>query len=87
MVACSCQAEALPCAECHEAAVDVASAVSAAYEGKRAHGVNEIEFADLHAARVFVLRRRACDGAWQVADVRPMGSAERDRCRPQSTSA
>ena len=86
MVACSCQAEALPCAECYDAAVDVVAAVSDAYEGKRAHGVNEIEFTDLHCMRVFLLRRES-DGAWRVADVRPMGSAERDRCRPQSTSA
>ena len=86
MVACSCQAEAQPCAECYAAAVDVVAAVSGAYEGKRAHGVNEIEFADLHGMRVFVLRREP-DGAWRVADVRPMGSAERDRCRPQSARA
>jgi hypothetical protein len=86
LCACSCQPEALPCAECRDAAVGVAAAVSAAYDGKHAHGVNEIEFADLHGGRVYLLRREA-DGAWQVSDVRPLGSAERDRARPQPTSA
>jgi hypothetical protein len=79
---CACAAEGEPCQQCRADAVRVAEAAAETI----ATAINEVEHEDPTRGRVFTLRRHS-DGNWRVVDVRPMGSAERARSRPQPARA
>ena len=84
--ACRCSDDVLLCDGCRRSAIDLADAVAEMVAHTRANGVNEIEYADPFTGRVSKLRRDG-SGAWDVVDVRRLGSAERARLRPVSRSA
>ena len=84
--ACACRAAVELCDDCRATAIRVAVAAAAACDHTKACAVNEIDHEDPHSGRVVRLRRDA-DGQWQVTDVRQMGSIERARCRPATSSA
>jgi hypothetical protein len=79
--ACTCGEDVLQCEPCRLAAADIAAAVAQICAHTRVNAVNEIEYTDPFTSRVATLRVDG-GGRWSVIDVRPLGSAERGRCRP-----